>query len=110
MSKRLSSNCTKSLIHLGSHYMFRFTIRDMLWLTVVVAMSCVIFAQRSKIASMYLVIEHQEERLLYADYNIGELAKGWQRDRPDRVEFEDDYITVNSDDVRWSFGKPLRPK
>jgi hypothetical protein len=90
--------------------MFRFTIRDVLWVMVVVGLGCVIVVQHSKITSMHLEIDHQRERLLCANDNIDQLAKGWQQDRPDRIETENDYITVNGDKGRWSFGMPLRPR
>jgi hypothetical protein len=90
--------------------MFRFTIRDVLWLTVVVAMGCVIVAQRAKLSAMHSEIGHQFERLSYAHSNLKMIAAEWKKDNPDRVEIADDWITVNGNDARWSFGLPLRPK
>jgi hypothetical protein len=90
--------------------MFRFSIRDVLWLTVVVGLAVALAVTRAQFSSMRTEIEHQSERLFHADSNIRYLSEGWQKDRPDRIELEDDYITINGDDVRMSFGRPLRPK
>jgi hypothetical protein len=90
--------------------MFRFTTRDLLWLMVVVGMGCGLAIQHATVRSMRSEIEFQHERLMWADLNIKSLAEGWKRDRPDRIEFERDFINVNEDQSRWSFGMPLRPK
>ena len=91
--------------------MLRFTIRDLLWLMVVVGVGCVIVHQRAKISTLEATIDHQDTRLLWADINIMTLVEGWQKDRPDRIKIEDDYINIMEDGwMREAFGRPLRPK
>jgi len=90
--------------------MFRFTIRDVLWLMVVVGLATALAATRLQFVSMQQEIDHQRERLLYADVAIMDLAEGWKKDRPDRIEFDGDFITINGDEVGMSFGRPRRPK
>jgi hypothetical protein len=90
--------------------MFRFTIRDVLWLTVVVGLGVALTMSRSQGRTMRSEIEFQSERLFWADANILTLAEGWQKDMPNRIEIEGDWIAINHENGTQQFERPLRPK
>jgi len=90
--------------------MLRFTIRDVLWLTMVAGCVTALVVTRAQFNIMQQEIDRQSERLLWKDAAILELANGWQKDRPDRIEFEDHFISINGDESRTSFDRPGRSK
>jgi hypothetical protein len=88
--------------------MFRFSIRDLLWLMVVVACATALLITHAQFNAMRKEIGYQRDRLLYSEAVIADLAEGWQKDRPDRIEFDGDSIIVNGDQSRGAW--VLRPQ
>ena len=97
--------------------MFRFTFRDVLWLTVVVGLSATLAFQHLQIRAKQAQIAAQSQEIAIHRQNwsqIGEtllnFAIGWQKDKPGRIVFGDDgcTITVNWDDVSETMTIPGR--
>jgi hypothetical protein len=55
--------------------MFRFTIRDLLWLMVVVGLGLSLFQQRSQLARQRIQIKQQESKLREQDFRNGRLSE-----------------------------------
>jgi hypothetical protein len=86
----------------------RFTIRDLLWLMVVVGLFAALVLTRAQFRSMQAEIERQRERLLWADIGILRLAEGWKQDSPEKIDIEDDYINIRYDKNGETYGESLR--
>jgi hypothetical protein len=55
--------------------MLRFTIRDLLWLMVVVGMGLSLYEQRSQIARQRVQIQQQDSKLREQDFRNGRLSE-----------------------------------
>jgi hypothetical protein len=55
--------------------MFRFTIRDLLWLMVVVGLAISFYQQRIKIAQLHARLQRQEAALRHQDFRYGRLVE-----------------------------------
>jgi len=78
--------------------MFRFTIRDVLWLTVVVTLACALAVTRAQFRSLRSEIDQQWARTLDAGGQITMLIEGWKKDLPHRLTIEDgSWVTIYDD-------------
>jgi hypothetical protein len=85
--------------------MFRFTIRDVLWLTVVVGLALTCGIQHYRTKSLRSDLERSKSRLSGAREQLYRLAALWKRAGSARVTINNDYIIVDMDTSSHHFAR-----
>lgn len=78
--------------------MFRFTIRDLLWLMVVVGLALAFAAERYRSAGLRSELAESANTVWACEENFIELARIWKACDPEMVTFRDDRIEITTGD------------